>query len=1160
MKKILSFAVFLLFFSFVTAQNIGDTIKVKAFKYQSLSRDTIIPFPSNPALTFEKIILKYSMRCKNGLVSTVDDRNLGCGEWDYSCNTYVVDDTKAEKKAAVQKDFVVSNFAGTTYPYTTQPTFDYFDFSQKNVVVNSSSAVQLFDVGSNVLPISNLLKTNNKTGRSQVLLTAAELTASGLTAGSIKAITLKVTNSGGVAKFFKVQLKNSPLTSLLAQNADFAGLTEVFFRDYTFVNGANIIQFHTPFNWDGVSSVLIDVSFSNTSNSTPIEFQGYANADFRTLTASNIYSADLSYSGLVDLNNQFFNTINNEISVSFWAKGDADLMPANNSILCGSSATDLSLRQFNVHLPYDTNIYFDCGNVSNSYDRINKQYGNLSVIKGVWNHWTFTKNATAGTMNIYLNGILWHSGSGKTKVISIIKLVLGRIPLEFGSNYKGKIKDLTIWNTELNAQNIFDWKNKTIDASHPNYSSLIAYYKFNEGNGQVVTDSKNNITSTGENLKWDYERGNQLSTTFTESKEVPKITFHKGTFDLAVTNVVVRYSQPKISRTVQNFSITSNEGVIPVKDDSINLLSTNNYYDAVPENVYNGDTGIAVSTLPVTATGSVTSTDLNYIKRFPFYNELVSFVTPYGIGLDLGINGKSWYLDMSDYEKILRGNKRIVMTLGGEKQENMDLEFQFIVGTPPRNIVQFDQIWQGTNRTGLLPINGIINGTAIAPSNIAFSPNATSFKLKSSITGHGPEGEFDQNGGTISHTIRINDIQKFAWTITQQCAENPIYPQGGTWIYNRQGWCPGQRSLLKEQDLTPYVTPGTTMEVKYITSVPNNASGDYRYQVSHQIIGYAAPNFATDAAIVTIKKPNNTNAEFGRVNPMCEKPIITIRNTGSNSITSIKIEYWLNSTSNHQTYIWTGTLASMTDVNIVLPLNALWSSGVQATGNKFYSKIMLVNDSQDQYANNNLMVSPITLPDVLPEIFKINLKTNSRPTQNNYTLYNAEGDVIDSKSFSVANTAYTYTYQAPQIANGCYRLRVNDSGQDGLSWFGNAAQGSGYVRLLNANNAVLKTFNADFGGGFDYYFSVNTLLANESFDASEELKIYPNPSKGTFSIEGTNLIDSKIKIYGILGKLIHQVDAKNNLIEFNKINLSTGVYFINIEKNNKTTTKKLIIN
>jgi len=79
----------LVLFGFVKltqAQNPGDTIKVKTFHYGSNSRDTVAYFPS-ANLSYERIIMAYNMRCKNGLVSNGTERNLGCGEWDYSCNT-----------------------------------------------------------------------------------------------------------------------------------------------------------------------------------------------------------------------------------------------------------------------------------------------------------------------------------------------------------------------------------------------------------------------------------------------------------------------------------------------------------------------------------------------------------------------------------------------------------------------------------------------------------------------------------------------------------------------------------------------------------------------------------------------------------------------------------------------------------------------------------------------------------------------------------------------------------------------------------------------------------------------------------------------------------------------------------------------------------------
>ncbi|RUA16213.1 MAG: hypothetical protein DSY83_06015 [Flavobacteriia bacterium] len=46
---------------------------------------------------------------------------------------------------------------------------------------------------------------------------------------------------------------------------------------------------------------------------------------------------------------------------------------------------------------------------------------------------------------------------------------------------------------------------------------------------------------------------------------------------------------------------------------------------------------------------TINITTLNYYKKYPARFELMSFVTPYGIGLDLGEKGKTWqfnsYLD-----------------------------------------------------------------------------------------------------------------------------------------------------------------------------------------------------------------------------------------------------------------------------------------------------------------------------------------------------------------------------------------------------------------------------------------------------------------------------------------------------------------------------------
>jgi hypothetical protein len=250
----------------------------------------------------------------------------------------------------------------------------------------------------------------------------------------------------------------------------------------------------------------------------------------------------------------------------------------------------------------------------------------------------------------------------------------------------------------------------------------------------------------------------------------------------------------------------------------------------------------------------------------------------------------------------------------------------------------------------------------------------------------------------------------------------------------------------------------------------------------------------------------------------------------------------------------------MNTVDVLLPISNLWNVGVNSTNNKFTARITAINGGADGYANNNKVVSKFSLPDVMPTVFKIQLKTNNLPTNNNYTLYNSSGTSVDAKTFSTANTTYTYTYQSPQVTDGCYRLRVNDTGKDGLQWWANSSQGAGFVKILDASNNVIKTFNPDFGGGFDYSFSVNSLLSNDDFVSKKEISVYPNPSRGHFTVEGDDLAGSEIVVFDVLGNLVAEKMADENLVEFNQNNLSTGIYMVKIQKGKQVEVKKLIVN
>jgi hypothetical protein len=223
MKRILLFVVWIaLNASNIFGQQPGDTIVVSAFSYTSSVRDTVLTFPSGN-ISFEKVIMKYSMRCKNGLVSTQSAPNQGCGEWDYSCNTFIVDSSKIEEVLQTHPSHTISHFTGTNFPYRLAPIFDYYRFRQYLVEVDSIIQETQTLVGQGVAQAGHVLKTDERSGKSQMLYTAAELLAAGFSAGAIDGIRLEVANTGGTAHFLKIGIQHTSAGSLSASTVALSG-------------------------------------------------------------------------------------------------------------------------------------------------------------------------------------------------------------------------------------------------------------------------------------------------------------------------------------------------------------------------------------------------------------------------------------------------------------------------------------------------------------------------------------------------------------------------------------------------------------------------------------------------------------------------------------------------------------------------------------------------------------------------------------------------------------------------------------------------------------------------------------------------------------------------------------------------------------------------
>jgi len=119
-----------------------------------------------------------------------------------------------------------------------------------------------------------------------------------------------------------------------------------------------------------------------------------------------------------------------------------------------------------------------------------------------------------------------------------------------------------------------------------------------------------------------------------------------------------------------------------------------------------------------------------------------------------------------------------------------------------------------------------------------------------------------------------------------------------------------------------------------------------------------------------------------------------------------------------------------------------------------------------------------------------------------------------------------------------------------------------YVKAKNANGNI----NNSNGTLSKTAISCGSARVANSINSETEIKLYPNPNTGKFTLLLNKQIDNKVSyaIYDVTGKLIQNKDLNNNNInseiEIDISNFPAGIYMINITIDNQEFSKKVIKN
>jgi hypothetical protein len=1121
---------------------VGDTTVVQTLRYDTTLRSGYFIFPDDSSKTYEKIIMRYGMRCKGGLISTTSNRNLGCGEWDYNCYTSVIDSSQTDSLPASQNKYAIAGNTSSVFYYSSAPVYDRFDNLQQEVTYTSVISETTAQPANGTTPVAHPLGGSTSVQRAQYLWTASELTASGLVAGDITGLRLEVLTASNDLQDLRIRLRPATDSVLSPELPSTDGFQEVYFLDTPVpTTGTKQFNFHQPFTWNGTSNLLLDLSYTLPSGSSNDSTEGH-DAGFVAGLITDSANGYLEVTNSVLLpDTNGLSQISDQVTVGFWAYGDTSLLPSNTSIAYGTD--NGNGRQLNVHLPWsDSKVYWDCGGAGGTYDRIS-----VSVVpadfEGRWTYWTFTKNTTTGEMKIWMDGHVIQSGTGKTIPVNLKNYTIGAGPNNM--QYRGRIDEFSIWNKELDSTAIAALLYRTVTPAHPDYARLVQYYSFNEGVGTVTFD-RGAYAATADiiNPVWRSRKGKDLFSDFTATTYRPDVTFLQGVYTSTVQTYHVPDSLLRSPLRVIEYDVNANT---LVTTDTLLVWPAGGY-----SYTYAYDGTVSDSAL-IAATDSLVQQTLNYYQKRPMNFELIDFITPYGINLDLdGLNGKYWDFDVTDFAPVLKGGKYLSMNGAGRNSEENDIKFIFYEGIPPRTVRSVTQIWP--NGGWVSPSwSQIYNNVYFEPRDIILDPGSSMYKIRSSISGHGQEGEFIAR----NHTVSLAGIIDFTRSVWTECATNPIFPQGGTWVYDRAGWCPGKNVDLAELELTPYVTPGQTVTAEYTMPFIANP-GTSNYRVNNTLVSYGPPNFQTDAAVHVIKSPS-LRSEYLRFNPICDDPVIVIRNSGSDTLTSLDITYGRVG-GTLSSYHWTGSLTFLQTEEVVLPAPAWIGSGID----RFQVSVSNPNGGADGYAPNDTLSTDFLIPDTYYGRIVLEYRPNNLITQNTYSVRDEQGNVLLNRAPTVGGVIYRDTLN---LTAGCYKLYMNDSGDDGLSFWANTNQGTGYLRIRSASSGtILKTFNPDFGDNINYQFTVNfSLPVDGPMAVHPGITVFPNPNPGRFTvaIRGQRHSEMRLMVTDLSGRQVYgetvQLLQTETSLMIDLEGVAPGLYFLTAEGAGVRSLQRIIV-
>ncbi|MBK6282854.1 MAG: peptide-N-glycosidase [Draconibacterium sp.] len=482
--------------------------------------------------------------------------------------------------------------------------------------------------------------------------------------------------------------------------------------------------------------------------------------------------------------------------------------------------------------------------------------------------------------------------------------------------------------------------------------------------------------------------------------------------------------------------------------------------------------------------GGVKGKTINY--------EIGRMLTPYGSNFKEGWS-YTWKIDVTDFESFLRDSVEIEYLHSGYESPDLGwdltIDFNVLFGPPVARFISVEKMWDGNFQYGN-PENDIEK--SLAPIKIKTAKGASFGRFRIQHTGHG----MDEPSGCSEFCSRWRDLifdgnvidHRNMW---KDCGENPLYPQGGTWIFDRAYWCPGDLQVPDIIDVKLTKSKHTLdLDMEPITAKNIDQPKE---QITSYFFQFANPNNRNDVAIEEIIAPNKAD-NYNRYNPTGFNPRIKIRNLGKENLRTLQI-YYTTVGFKQKSFKWEGDLGFYQSAIITLPGLIDATKGI----NTFSVILAEPNGVEDEWDGDNNMESEFNDIPTLPSKIVVDFLTNNKPKENSLFIVNSTNDTVYMKTPEGFEPATKYS-DTLDLVEGNYFLMLTDSVGDGLEFWFQPQAGYGRLQLKDVKGNLINLFESDCGNGQFFAFRADNEAVVDTTIERLSVNIFPRMVKDYLSI------------------------------------------------------------